>query len=122
MSNQLFLSNLIDGIGNNAALEERDTLVPVSVRLTEKNAAMLEVFAELNQGKAPLHIFPGQLSQAIADTLLSDKAYADMLNKMFADGKFKDDSSMRGALNLLILCGAVGFGSDFDPETEFGPD
>lgn len=114
MSNNNFLGNVIDNIANRASLDERATLVPVSLRLNEKNTAMLEVFTELNQGKAPLHILPGQFSQALAQFLLSNKTNADLLEQMFKDREFAEDSGKRGALNVLISRGAVGFKSNLD--------
>ena len=102
MSGEHFLTNLIDNIENSTTTEEGSTLVPVSLRLNEKNAAMLEVFAELNQGKAPLHVFPGQISEALADKLLSDKENADLIEELFEEGELEEYANWRGALPILF--------------------
>ena len=120
MSSNNFLGNVIDNIANRASLDKGASMVPVSLRLNEKNAAMLEVFTELNQGKAPLHILPGQLSRALAQFLLSDSRYADLLEQLFLYGEFDEDSGKRGALNILFKEGAIGFGGDLDSGLDFG--
>lgn len=119
MNNDHFLSNIIDNIGNSTSLDEGTTLVPISLRLSKKNAAMLEVFSELNQGKAPLHILPSQLSQALAEKLLSSKENADLLELMLKEGAFKEDEKWRGAFHVLFMKGAITSSVDMEMPPEF---
>ena len=107
MSGEHFLTNLIDNIENSAATDEGSSLVQVSLRLNEKNAAMLEVFSELNQGKTLLHVFPGQISEALADKLLSDRENADLIEELFEEGALEEYANWRGALPILFNRNAI---------------
>lgn len=109
-----FLNSIISDIGNRASLDSEQSLVTISHRLTEKNAAMIDVLSELNQGKVPLHIFPGLLSFELAKMISGDETNAELLEQMIESGELKclDEGTCKGALSILMEDGVLTIKSD----------